>query len=211
MATPSMAVESPVAGRALWLRWAAVNTVGIVLAMLSVSVIDSVGGDDGSLRDGLSHLIGLGLAGAVVGLLQWAVLRRRIRRAVWGVLSASISLPIGFLLGFVVGGPPMDFFGSFLMLGILGGITYWLVLRLQVRRAGWWVLASSLGWALGGVAALVVAIGLGDAVAAAVTNETLGFLVILGLLGIAGGLVGGTITGAALARLLQHPAAGARY
>src|SRR5262245_10903329 len=208
MATVS--VESTQVGRNFLFQWVLANTLGLTLAMMSVAVIDRVGGDDGGLADGLSHIIGLGLAGAVVGGLQWLVLRRLVHGAAWGILASSVALPLGFIVGFVLGGPPLDFFGSFFLLGILSGVTYWLVLRQQAHGAGWYVLASSAGWLLGGVAALVVAITLGDAVGAAIADETLGFLAILGLLGIAGGLVGGTMTGVALARLLRPAISSAR-
>jgi hypothetical protein len=208
MATVS--VESTYVGRNFLFQWVLANALGLTLAMMSVAVIDRVGGDDGGLADGLAHIIGLTLAGAVVGALQWLVLRRLVHGAAWGILVSSVALPLGFIVGFVLGGPPLDFFGSFFLLGILSGITYWLVLRRQARGAGWYVLASSAGWLLGGVAALVVAITLGDVVGTAIADETLGFLAILGLLGIAGGLVGGTMTGVALARLLQQPMSGAR-
>jgi hypothetical protein len=206
----TLSVESTYVGRNFLFHWVLANALGLTLAMMSVAVIDRVGGDDGGLADGLAHIIGLALAGVVVGALQWLVLRRLVHGAAWGILASSVALPLGFIVGFVLGGPPIDFFGSFFLLGILSGITYWLVLRRQAQGAGWYVLASSAGWLLGGVAALVVAITLGDAVDAAIADETLGFLAILGLLGIAGSLVGGTMTGVVLARLLQQPMSGAR-
>ena len=206
----TLSVESTYVGRNFLFHWVLANALGLTLAMMSVAVIDRVGGDDGGLADGLAHIIGLALAGVVVGALQWLVLRRLVHGAAWGILASSVALPLGFIVGFVLGGPPIDFFGSFFLLGILSGITYWLVLRRQAQGAGWYVLASSAGWLLGGVAALVVAITLGDAVGTVIVDETLGFLAILGLLGIAGSLVGGTMTGVVLARLLQQPMSGAR-
>jgi hypothetical protein len=206
----AVSVESANVGRNFLYQWVLANVLGLTLALMSVAVIDRVGGDDGGVADGLSHIIGLALAGAVVGILQVLVLRRLVQGAAWGILASSVALPVGFILGFTLGGPPIDFFGSFVLLGLLSGITYWLVLRRQAQGAGWYVLASSGGWLLGGVAALLVAITLGDAVNAVIRDETLGFLAILSLLGIAGGLVGGTITGVALARLLQSPISSAR-
>jgi len=206
----TLSVESAYGGRNFLFQWVLASVLGLTFAMMSVAVIDRVGGDDGGLADGLAHIIGLALAGVVVGALQWLVLRRLLHGAAWGTLASSVALPLGFIVGFVLGGPPIDFFGSFFLLGILSGITYWLALRRQAQGAGWYVLASSAGWLLGGVAALVIAITLGDALGAAIPDETLGFLAILALLGIAGGLVGGTMTGVALARLLQQPMSGAR-
>jgi hypothetical protein len=208
MVTVSM--ESVYGARNLVHRWVLANVVGLTFAMMSLAVIDRVGGEDGGLTDGLSHLIGLALAGAVVGVLQWLVLRRAVPGAAWGVLASSLALPIGFILGYGFGGPPIDFFGAFLMLGILSGITYWLVLRQQTHGAGWYVLASSAGWFLGGVAAMLVGITLGDHVGAVIADETIGYLALLALIGIAGGLVGGTITAVALAPLVRSTIANTR-
>ncbi len=210
MTTTTVHTKRTRVGWGFWLQWVGASTGGLTLAMLSLAVIDSVAGQENSLGDGLAHIVGLALAGAVVGIVQWLVLRRQIRRAAWGVLANSVALPVGFFGGYLLGGPPVDFFGGFVVLGILGGITYWLVLRQQVYRAGWWVLASSLGWVVGGGAAFVVAVTMGDAVGRSFANETLAFVAILSLLGVAGGLVGGAITGAAITRLLQHPLPGAR-
>ena len=36
--------------------------------------------------------------------------------------------------------------------GVVAGLLQWLMRRRHVTRAGWWVLASTVGWALGGPA-----------------------------------------------------------
>jgi hypothetical protein len=198
-------IDSISGGKNFLLQWVLANVVGLTLAMMSLVIVDRVGGDDGGLADGLSHLIGLALAGVVIGILQWRVLRRLIQGAAWGILASGIALPVGFIIGYALGGPPIDFFGSFVLLGILSGITYWLVLRRRTAGAGWYILASNAGWFLGGVVVILVALTLGDAVGAVIADETIGYLAILSLIGIAGGLVGGTMTGIALSRLLLRP------
>jgi hypothetical protein len=62
----------------------------------------------------------------------------------------------------------------------------WLVLRRRIASAGWWVLASIVGWVIG----IAVFLAVGWFVAWAV-----GFAVV------------GAITGGALVRLLRQPAA----
>ena len=203
-------IQSAYSGRKFLFQWILANVLGLTLAMMSLAGIDRVGGDDGGLADGLSHLIGLALAGAVVGALQWLVLRRMVPGAAWGVLASSLALPVGFILGYGLGGPPIDFVGAFFLFGILNGIAYWLVLRRQTRGAGWYALTSGAGWLMGGVAAILVGVTLGDRVGAVIADETLGYLALLALIGVAGGLVGGTITGVTLTRLLQRPISGAQ-
>jgi hypothetical protein len=48
-------------------------------------------------------------------------------------------------MGSFLGGPNL---GS-LIVGGMTGLTQWFVLRQRVSQAGWWILASALGWALG--------------------------------------------------------------
>ena len=206
----TVTIESVHGTRNFLFQWILANVVGLTLAMMSLAVIDRVGGEDGGLADGLSHLIGLALAGAAVGVLQWLVLRRMVYRAAWGILANSLALPVGFILGYALAGPPIDFFAAFVLLGILSGSVYWLVLRRQTCGAGWYALASSVGWFLGGIAAILVGVALGDHVGAVIANETLGYLALLAFIGITGGLVGGTITGVALARLVRSVIASTR-
>ena len=57
----------------------------------------------------------------------------------WWVLASTAGLVASLPLGFGVGGAMV-----LLGVGVGGGVTQWLVLRHQVSRTGWWVLASSV-------------------------------------------------------------------
>ena len=85
---------------------------------------------------------------------------------------------------------------DFLFLGIVPGIgvgvLQWLVLRGKVSRAGWWVLASTVGWGLSMAVSRVIAWGIND-------DESLVPLVVTGA-------VLGAVTGGALVWLLRQPA-----
>ena len=70
--------------------------------------------------------------------------------------------------------------GGVSIFGTVVGVLQWLVLRRQVPRAGWWVLASTVGW--------VVGLPLGD------INGPPGL-----------GAVYGAFTGTALVWLLRQP------
>jgi len=116
------------------------------------------------LADNVGHIIGLALAGAIFGLLQWAVLRRHFTSTGWGVLGTSIGLAIGYILGYIMGGPPFDFILAPALAMLLGGFAQWLALRRQTTEAGWWVALSTVGFTIGGIVGTVIAImGLGDA------------------------------------------------
>ena len=148
----------------LWLWWVLASTVGW-----------SAGGAAGGTAGwGLSRdiaIVGYGAGAAVggiaAGLLQWLVLRRQIARAsrwvlasavagaVIGVVGVALGATLGFGTRWVGGGPETTGEASsgewalFVLLGLYGtvlGVLQWLVLRRQVARAGWWVLASTVGW-----------------------------------------------------------------
>jgi len=63
-----------------------------------------------------------------------------------------------------------------LVTGFFTGIGQWLVLRSHIRAAGWWPLASALGWGLGFFAGTQIAYlsGFVDALFGAMTGATVG-------------------------------------
>ena len=101
------------------------------------------------------------MVGRLVGGTAWG--------ANWGPdWSADPGGDVGFVVAVAAGGTVL-------------GVLQWLVLRRQVARAGWWVLASSVGWVMGGLAS-------------GITNTTAGWAVL--------GIVYGAITGIVLVWLL---------
>ncbi len=114
-------------------------------------------------------LSGILLEGVAVALLQWSVLRTvlpKLRLRLW-VLATSIGAGIAWTLGMIpstlmnsVAEPssieePSKFivlllaFAMGLILGPVLGLPQYFVLKPLTRRAGWWVGANSLAWALG--------------------------------------------------------------
>jgi hypothetical protein len=69
--------------------------------------------------------------------------------ALWWVLATTV----GWVVGFAVCEAFKDFVESFnsdgAVIGVSIGIMQWLVLRRHFNRAGWWVLASVTGFAVG--------------------------------------------------------------
>ena len=122
-----------------------------------------------------------GIIGAVVGVLAvglgWGV--SVVGRLVGGAAgvrpdwSADPGGDVGWVAGVAAGGTVL-------------GVLQWLVLRRQVARAGWWVLASTVGWIVGGLVS-------------GITDTAAGWAVL--------GAVYGAITGSVLVWLLRHRAA----
>jgi len=190
-------------GWGFWLQWVVASTVGMVVGFiagfLSLDLIYDVLGDwliYNVLGDWLDFLF-LGIVpGLGVGVLQWLVLRRRVSRAGWWVL-ASAAAGYGILAGFIgyseslSFGTLLRFTGVVALGGAVTGILQWLVLRSQVSQAGWWVLASTVGWGLSVTVARAIPWGMDE-------MDALWALVVTGA-------VLGAVTGGALVWLLRRP------
>jgi len=101
--------------------------------------------------------VGIGI-GAVVGLLQWLLLRRHIPHSAWWIPATAIGLfvPLGlygiawllwkvpFDLGWPMGG--LAWAACFLAGGALAGRLQLPVLRRRIAEPGSWVLYSAVGW-----------------------------------------------------------------
>ena len=134
--------------------------------------------------------------GASVGIAQWLVLRWwQVSRAGWWVLASAVGAAVGGAAGaIVISAATLDFaevVGETLtltltltpvmlilvtMFGASVGIAQWLVLRRQVSRSGWWVLASIVGFAVGVAVSIVVDRVVGFAVYGAITGGVMVWL-----------------------------------
>ena len=116
-----------------------------------------IGGQIGAEGPSLTRVM---LAGAVVGgavgggfsgMSQWLVLRRLIGKANGWVALTITAWALGWALWAAAvawSSSPNAILSSMALLagGAISGLGQWLVLRQSVRRAGWWVLATALGW-----------------------------------------------------------------
>ena len=191
-----MKVKRSQVGWGFWLQWVLASTVGMFLGLnmgfFLGALIDYVLGEPFT-----SSFFGIAL-GIGVGVLQWLVLRRRFSGVGWWVLASaacgygimqaglfeglSYSLSLGALLSFT---------GVVALGGTVAGTLQWLVLRGQVSRAGWWVLASTVGWGLVGAVLGAFPWGVGD------TDALVALVVTAAVLG--------AVTGGALVWLLRQP------
>ena len=189
-------------GWRLWLWWVLANTVGFAVGG-SVGTAVGLGLSSGPMVRGY---VAVTVAGIAAGVLQWLVLRRQVARAGWwavtGPVGAAVITVVGLVVGFAVGvvggaakGLDAGLTVGVIVFGTVLGVLQWrLVLRRQVARAGWWVLASTVGYVVGGFLS-------GGAPQAERGPEAVGWA----LLGF--GLVGavyGAITGRVLAWLLHQ-------
>ena len=93
--------------------------------------------------------------GAIVGLMQWLVLRQRVARSGWWILVCAV--------GWTLFGPVLRDVGAAvagIVTGVLGGaigaVVVIAVVRQRLSHSGLWVLAAVIAWAVAWIAALAV-------------------------------------------------------
>lgn len=197
-----MAAEPAISGMRFWLWWLLATVVGYAVGFLAGFVF-------GHFLLG-NVMLGIGV-GAGVGGLQWLVLRRVVPRSGWWMLSTVAGLTVALVLYAVLHfistypfdlGWPWGVFGwaiALFVAGALIGVWQQRILREQVGRPVWWVVASAVGWGLS---------ALGLAIPSDLWGEYRGAVIFLLFMvppAIAGVILA-AITGAALIWLLGQPA-----
>jgi hypothetical protein len=131
----------------LWLKWILASTLGWVIGW-------TMGGE-----------ITLGV---VIGVMQGIVLYPLVAQAGWWILASAVGWAVGQMLMVMIFPTEVGVMaGAFL--GAMLGLSQWLMLRQWFYRAGWWIVMSTLGWALG------LAGILGPSLVGAVVGATTGF------------------------------------
>jgi hypothetical protein len=102
----------------------------------------------------LGWLIGLAFGrpeigiGVIVGIVQWIILRPMIHQASWWILASGLGWAVGWAaiilifpeeIGVIAGG----------FIGFTVGISQWVIMRRWFYQAGWWIIISTLAWAIG--------------------------------------------------------------
>jgi hypothetical protein len=120
------------------------------------------------------------VAGLLIGVFQSLVLQGRIGGTWRWMVSTFSSWTLAYFIFFFWLPREMDILDG-AILGLAVGIAQWLILRRELRWAGWWIIFSVMGW---------------------VTGLTLlpGALLT--------GTMAGALTGLALEILLRHPRPG---
>jgi hypothetical protein len=172
-----MFTRTPASPTILWKQWAGATVTGFVVGgILGTSVgyiavypivfvlfwmhllgLRLCGNNQGSgivCIVSAAALAGVITVGAVVGVAQWLVLRRVIRRSKWWILASTLGWPgvavtmMGCAQSTILENPASMLLAVtrvFLAAAFLGFLQ-WLVLRLSLRWAVWWVLMNILVW-----------------------------------------------------------------
>jgi hypothetical protein len=144
-------------GWRLWLAWMLMSTIGVAAVFVLTSAVAMLVGAVlcGGAEDKVPFVPFVGFS---FGIMQWLVLRRHIPRAGWWVLTSTAGwiagLGVPAVVFKVVEGiapgaiePEVFAVAFFVAVGTAVGMLQWLVLRRHAPQAGWWVLASIVGWA----------------------------------------------------------------
>jgi hypothetical protein len=122
-------------------------------------------------------ILGGAIGGGFVGLCQWIILRRKVSKVNGWILLTVASWVIGWTItlwatGLMeqfssalpvgpVPGPieqralnPTLSFAALFAGGAIIGLGQWLLLRHNVKRAGWWILATVISWSIAGGAGI---------------------------------------------------------
>lgn len=176
------------------LRWLLVSTVAGVVA--SVVTMDLTLTKIGNLFLNL-NLRGAAI-GAIFGILQWLVLRKLIYGASWWILASTLGWILGEAIAQLWTIAVTGIMGvevRAIVVGAAVGLVQWFVLRRFVYGAGWWILASTIGWTVAETIALLLMIGWATIIGGFAIDIIVGAVV-------------GAVTGFALVLLLINPRPG---
>jgi len=180
-------------GWALGFRWVLASMVGVALGLaVTMAIVLAVHTLVGGMAE--DRVPGRLFLSIGIGLMQWLVLRRRLRHAGWWVLASiagwtasdALAWRMFWLIRDTLGVAANYEFLAFLQrlsIGTSLGLLQWLLLRRQFSPSGWWVMANVVGLA---VASLPLGkdlpSGLADAIAISVVTPALSGLVLVWLL-----------------------------
>jgi hypothetical protein len=108
-------------------------------------------------EDYLALYIFIPLTGLFMGFLQYGLLRRYLPRMGWWVIATTGGWLTGILLILIsswlnwISALPKNTYALFGLLGLSIGMAQWLLLRLRLAQAGWWIAANVVGWGLIGL------------------------------------------------------------
>jgi hypothetical protein len=182
---------------AIWPWWVLLSAVGggvgFVLGLAAAEAAARVFGRP------IFEAVLYGILGTLVAALQWPVLRAHVSQAGWWVLASAV---IWTLVGALANLVEIKAGLAAVQPAIVGaavGALQWLVLQKRVHLAGFWIIASALGWAAGWHAA--IAMDKVMATIAIVPSETVGLAILFAIFS----AVAGAFTGLALIWLLRRP------
>ena len=192
------------AGWALWIQWILLFvgfvTVGTLATASLAQPLYTLVIRQPWLRETLI-VLGLALVSATFGAVQWLLLRPYLAQAArWGATTALLVWLGSSLIQLAIASglaEALSILVGALLFGPVCGLAQYALLRRQVQRAGWWVLAWTLGWLVMFVVAATLNIAADSFIHS--SDDSLLFI----YYGV-GSLVSGALSGAVLVGLLRQ-------
>jgi hypothetical protein len=140
-------------------EWATAYGIGLLVIIAATKLVATMwssgrGGTDFILQSFALYVV----AGLVIGVTQWLLLRDRLRITRFWILLSAAALTVPALGIFVPGLQIYAFYfvllaprvsGAFTVIGAWLGFVQWVVLRHHVARAFVWIPATALAWSAG--------------------------------------------------------------
>ena len=180
----------------LWLSWTLATAVGMLLGFLPSLLLVNV------LDIQWARIIVPLLAGFLIGLAQWAVLRNYVLNSHDWILAAGTSWAVGYAVGlFLINLLASSYIGSlvsYVLFGAVIAIVQWPILSREIPHLGTWILTNVIGWTAGFYLSQV-------ALNLFFNGPTIPPVTSTSFIAIVTGLVAGAITGIALVLIVRQP------
>jgi ABC-type multidrug transport system permease subunit len=180
----------------LWLGWTLATTLGMIIGYLPSAFLVQY------LSLGLARVLVPLLAGLLIGIAQWLVLRAYINSCHDWILNHAGGWVVGFALGLFIAqffaNIPFGAVIGFIFFGVIVAVFQWPVLRREIPHLWVWILANIIGWTLG---AFISQLAAGNIFQVTQTTLATSTIVTTGITG----LVGGAITALALIWIVRQP------
>lgn len=181
----------------LWLGWTLATAVGMLFGFLPSLLLVNV------LDLQWARIIVPLLAGFLIGLAQWAVLRNYLVESADWILAGGTSWAVGYALGlFLINSLSNTALGGvigFALFGAIIAIVQWPLLRREIPNIWSWILANVLGWTAGFYLSQV-------ALSLFFSNDpAINPVVSTSFVSVVTGLAAGAITGLALVWIVRRP------
>ena len=144
---------------AIWLQWVLLTSISKLIVFSGVNILLTPDWHTFFSGSVLYVVWGSWLfaIGALIATAQWWLLRRFFSGSLSWIVLSGAGMMVGSLVAFplklrdwyVGSGFQLDEIAYGVVFGFLVGGAQWFVMRIWVRGAGWWVLSSTIGWALG--------------------------------------------------------------
>src|SRR5215216_5910361 len=180
----------------LWLAWTLATALGMLFGFLPSLLLVNV------LDLQWTRIIVPLLAGFLIGIMQWAVLRNYLTSSSDWILAAGASWAVGFALGlFLMNGLAGTRLGgwiAYILFGIIVAVVQWPLLRREIPHVWMWILANVVGWTAGFYLSQVALNLFFNAPSIPPITST-------SFISVVSGLVAGAITGIALVLIVRQP------